>query len=92
MIQLPTLYSTEGQGKQATALVHLTHPLTGWHWYITERGTGEDADLVFGLVDGFELEYGYSDLKELAANGAVYDPDWQPEPIGVIEQDCLRLR
>jgi len=91
-VHLPALYSTEGQGKQSVALVHLTHPLTEWHWYITERGTGEDADLVFGLVDGFELEYGYSDLRELAANGVVYDPDWQSDTLETIEQDCLRLR
>ncbi len=91
-VHLPTLYATEGQGKSVPALVHLTHPVTGWHWYVLERGTGEDADLVFGLVDGFELEYGYSDLRELEANGVLYDPDWQPEAVGVIEQDARRLR
>lgn len=91
-VQLPTLYGTEGQGKSVPASVHLTHPLNGWHWYIMERGTGEDAHLVFGLVIGFDIEYGYADLDELAAAGVVYDADWTPEAVGVIEQDARRVR
>lgn len=91
-VHLPTLYATEGQGKTPRALVHLMHPVTDWHWYILERGTGEDAALVFGLVVGFEIEYGYADLRELEANGVVYDADWTPEAIGVVEQDARRIR
>ena len=91
-IRIPPLYATEGQGKSVKAVVHLSHPVPGWHWYILERGTDADADLVFGLVDGFELEYGYSDLKELEANGVIFDADWTPESIGMIEQDARRIR
>jgi len=91
-LTIPTLYATEGQGKSVLAVAHLSHPVTGWHWYVLERGTGADADLVFGLVGGFELEYGYSDLQELEANGVVFDTDWTPEEVGVIEQDARRIR
>jgi hypothetical protein len=35
---------------------------TGWHWFVTEYHEGS---LAFGLVRGWELEWGYFDLDEL---------------------------
>lgn len=35
---------------------------TGWYWFVTEYHEGS---LAFGLVRGFELEWGYFDLEEL---------------------------
>jgi len=85
-VVLPDLYAIEDQGSDAHALVHLFHPNTHWHWYLLERGQGEKADVLFGLVHGFEVEYGYISLAELERNGVEYDPDWTPRRVGTIEQ------
>ena len=59
---LPPLYATEGE-RDPVALVHYFSPLNGWDWYLTEydAGTGE----AFGLVRGFETEWGYFSVREM---------------------------
>jgi hypothetical protein len=59
--RLPKLYSTEEQGDKAIAQVKLFGS-NGWDWYITEFD-GEDT--CFGLVFGYETEYGYFTISEL---------------------------
>lgn len=61
--RLPPLYATEND-PDPTIQVKLFTPWTNWTWYITEF---DGIDLLFGLVDGFELEWGYSSLAELEA-------------------------
>jgi len=61
--QLPPLYSGEGQGLEAKALVKFFTPDSGWTWYATEF---DGEDIFFGLVSGFEVELGYFSLSELA--------------------------
>ncbi len=58
----PPLYATEGEG-DPVALVHYFSPLNGWDWYLTEYdpATGE----AFGLVRGFETEWGYFSVREM---------------------------
>lgn len=60
--QLPPLYSGEGQGLEATALVKLFTPDSNWTWYATEF---DGQDTFFGLVSGLEVELGYFSLSEL---------------------------
>lgn len=60
---LPDLYSQDGKGMDAVAVVHYFSAYTGWDWYGTEFD-GEDQ--FFGLVKGFETELGYFSLKELS--------------------------
>jgi len=60
--QLPPLYSSEGQGLDAKALVKFFTPDSGWTWYASEFD-GEDT--FFGLVSGLEVELGYFSLSEL---------------------------
>ena len=58
---LPPLYATEGGDPMA--LVHYFSCLNGWDWYLTEYdpATGE----AFGLVRGFETEWGYFSVREM---------------------------
>lgn len=61
--ELPELYSQDGKGYDALAVVHYFSPFSGWDWYGTEFD-GEDT--FFGLVRGFETELGYFSLRELS--------------------------
>lgn len=85
--QLPPLYSTEGQ-EAALAIVHWWSPYSSWHWYASEF---DGENLFFGLVKGWELEYGYFSLAEFQDvqkkffSGIVRDETWQPVPLREIE-------
>lgn len=59
--KLPPLYTTEHE-PLATAVVKYFTPWTNWTWYGVEF---DGQDLFFGLVEGFEREWGYFSLKEL---------------------------
>ena len=59
----PKLYVQDGKGNEATVFVKIFDPCGSWTWFITEWD-GEDT--AFGLVKGFELEWGYISLNELA--------------------------
>ncbi len=64
---LPPLYSQESC---PTPIVHvkLFTPDSNFTWYVTEGAEQEDGDwLLFGLVIGFEEEWGYSLLSEIAS-------------------------
>ncbi|MBP7936883.1 MAG: hypothetical protein KA354_19755 [Phycisphaerae bacterium] len=53
-------------------LVEVWESYTGWYWFITEI---VDDELAFGLVRGFETEWGYisrQELAELADEGKVW--------------------
>ena len=60
--KLPPLYSQDGKGGKAVALVKYFSPSSSWTWYASEFD-GEDT--FFGLVDGQFKELGYFSLKEL---------------------------
>jgi hypothetical protein len=61
--QLPPLYTNEQKGKDAQALVKFFSPLSNWTWYASEYDP--ESRTFFGLVDGFEKEFGYFSLDEL---------------------------
>jgi hypothetical protein len=60
--KLPKLYEAEGNMEASVAQVKFFSPYSGWTWYAVEFD-GEDT--FFGLVQGFELEYGYFSYSEL---------------------------
>jgi len=74
--QLPALYTNDGKGLDAIAVVKFFTPDSNWTWYATE-GSAVDANgfmdtdrpkvdfLFFGLVDGEDQELGYFSLNEL---------------------------
>ena len=63
--QLPPLYSQDGKGGKAMAVVKFFTPSSSWTWWATE-GSPQDGDFIFfGLVEGHERELGYFSLSEL---------------------------
>mgnify|MGYP001157464213 CR=1 FL=1 len=59
--RLPPLYSTE-QDPDPVVQVKLFSPWSQWTWWVTEF---DGENLLFGLVTGFEREWGYFTLSEL---------------------------
>ena len=59
---LPELYSQDGKGMEAVAVVKFFTPDSNWTWYATEF---DGEEVFFGLVDGFDKELGYFNLSEL---------------------------
>jgi hypothetical protein len=59
---LPQLRATEDLSDEAIAVVKFFTPDGNWTWWATEF---DGNDLFFGLVSGFEVEYGYFSLSEL---------------------------
>lgn len=76
---MPKSYETDGQGKEAVA--HLHYFAGSWDWYITEKDVDSDGQgqiQAFGMVDGFECEMGYINIKEATRAGAELDLHWAP--------------
>jgi len=81
--RLPELYSGEEKGEGVLAQVKFFSPDAGWTWYASEGSPVDengyfDTDkekidfLFFGLVSGFEVEFGYFSLSELeSAHGSL---------------------
>lgn len=65
--QIPEMYSTElVEMEDKRVAVKFFTPDSNWTWYVIEGKKQEDGDWsFFGLVDGFEKEWGYFTLSEL---------------------------
>jgi hypothetical protein len=59
--RLPALYTTQHDAHPVLQAKFFT-PDSDWTWYASEF---DGEDLFFGLVQGFEEEWGYFSLKEL---------------------------
>ena len=59
---LPELYANKEVGLAAQALVKFFTPDSNWSFYASEF---DGEDIFFGLVIGFEAEFGYFSLSEL---------------------------
>lgn len=59
--RLPKLYASEDNADPVIHMKFFT-PWSNWTWYVAEFD-GEDR--FFGLVEGFEREWGYFSLAEL---------------------------
>lgn len=81
---LPPLYGTEHL-PEAVAQVKYFTPWTNWTWYAVEF---DGEDVLFGLVEGFEREWGYFSLMELESikgpGGLRIERDifFEPRPLG----------
>lgn len=107
--KLPPLYSNEQLGLKALAQVKFFQPDGDWTWYASE-GSPVDEDgyfdtnkpktdyLFFGLVIGFEIEFGYFSLSELSqAHGALglpieRDLYYQPKTLEELQKQHLAER
>ena len=57
------LGSQDGTDLEANIIVKYFHPMSNWRWYATEYDPKDK--MFFGLVSGFENEWGYFSLQEL---------------------------
>ena len=90
---IPALYAHENVPDYDSVLApaKLFSPYSNWTWFITEWDAETGA--CFGLVEGFETEFGYFDLTELA-EATVFggvpaverDLYWTPKTIGEIRR------
>ncbi|MEM8858904.1 MAG: DUF2958 domain-containing protein [Chloroflexota bacterium] len=63
-LPIPKLYGTEHQKDfEKIVWVKLFTPRSDWTWYITEYDPNKQ--IAFGLVDGFEREWGYISIQEI---------------------------
>jgi len=89
---LPPLYNSEKHPeKESVAIAKFFSPYSKWTWYVVEF---DGDDLFWGLVDGFEMEYGYfsySELEAVTVFGGVpaieRDCNWSPRPVKEIEAE-----
>ena len=87
---LPRLYATEDE-EVPTALAHLYAVWTDWDWYVVEYDPVERV--AFGLVKGFETEWGYFSVAEMEDmnRGAGFevierDEHFRPQPASDFER------
>ena len=60
------------QTVKLSQILEIWESFSGWYWFVTER---HEENIAFGLVRGFEMEWGYFSLKELedlAKSGRVW--------------------
>lgn len=88
--RLPKLYATQND-KDPIVQVKFFTPWAEWTWFITEF---DGMDQLFGLVEGFETEWGYSSLSELEAirgpGGLRIERDLYFDPVPVSTIPSLR--
>lgn len=88
--QTPGLYAKDGQGMQALATVKFFDPSGSWTWYASKW---DGKTEIFGLVNGFESELGYTDLEDLANQdgtlgiGIEIDMHWLPKTLAQCRQE-----
>jgi len=75
----------EGDDGDGIARIKLFDPTGSWTWYLSEYDP--ETRRAFGLVHGFEAEYGYIDMAELVAFRGRFglpierDLHWTPRPL-----------
>ena len=91
--RLPPLYSQEGLGGKAIALVKFFSPSSNWTFFGVEF---DGKDIFFGLVEGHEKELGYFSLSELQAVrgplGLPIERDlyWKPKTLEEIAPELFK--
>ena len=87
--ELPSIHEG-GNDPDALARIKLFDPNGSWTWYLA--GYEPDGRIAWGLVDGFDQEYGSIGMAKLVAvHGALglpieRDLYWRPRPLA----ECLR--
>lgn len=86
----PRLYATEGQ-EDPRVCAHFFSCLNGWDWWMTEYDP--ETRTAFGLVQGFEDEWGYFSIAEMEElnrskgfNAVERDCCFKPKPVS----ECRR--
>jgi hypothetical protein len=82
--KMPKTYETDGQGKDAVAVLH--YFVGGCDWYITEKDMEDEQLQAFGLANlGYGAELGYINIQEITKAGAKLDLHWTPKPLKEIK-------
>lgn len=83
---MPKTYETDGQGKNAKAVLHYFNGNSDW--YITEKDMEEEQIQAFGFAcingNGQGAESGYINIAELIKHGVELDLYYTPERLGDI--------
>ncbi len=89
--------SQEGKGDDAIVVAKLFDPLGNWTWHLLEWD--ESTREFFGIVHGFELEYGYISLDEIeevgrrrGGLGIERDLYWKECSVGEVRRSILEER
>lgn len=84
--QIPKLYEQENNPDPIVYVKFFT-PTSNWTWYATEF---DGIDQFFGLVIGFEQEFGYFSLQELESIdmglGIKRDMYFTPKPLSEVKK------
>lgn len=82
------------QGEGTVALAKFFNPTGNWTWYASEFDP--ETGIFFGLVSGFEVEYGSFSLNELQSFrgpfglGIERDLYFTPRPLREIQRDIIQ--
>lgn len=93
--KLPALGSQENN-PDPIVVVKFFDPCGSWTWYMYEGSPEGDDFILFGLVHGFEKEFGTVSLNELSAVrnrlglGIERDLHWTPCPLSKITSGAAR--
>ena len=64
--ETPSLYQTDGEGKEAIVYAHYFIPGTRMNIFVTEYDPKEDLIFGWSIFDNFDFgEFGYTSMKEL---------------------------
>lgn len=88
--KVPRLYEQDGKGDDAIIYAHYFSCWSNWDWYMLEYDP--DTGEAFGIVKGFETEYGYFSLREFEELNRgrgieVVERDiyWEPLSVGFVK-------
>jgi hypothetical protein len=93
---IPPLYATESiEEEEKIVYAKFFAPSSGWTWFALEGSWNKDHEdfTFFGLVYGFEKEYGYFSLNELESvtnplQRIERDLFFDPTPLKNCMEDC----
>ena len=92
---LPPIGAGDDPNVVAMARVKFFTPDSSWTWYASEF---DGDDIFFGVVDGFDVEFGYFSLRELqSVRGALglpieRDLYFTPVPLGELYKELTTRR
>ena len=84
--QIPAIYTQE-KVKDPLVYAKFFTPWSNWTWYVTEY---DGIDTFFGLVIGFEKEFGYFSLSELESARGTFgmciqrEQTFKPRPLSEV--------
>ena len=81
----PRFYATDGK-KESERIVyaHFFNVFNNWDWYLLEYNP--ETKEGYGLVKGWETEYGYFNIPELEEAHTERDRNFKPELLSVIRE------